>query len=250
MKNRGGHSMSNPHIPTPHIEAKFGEIAKTVLMPGDPLRAKFIAETYLDNPVCFNKVRGMLGFTGTYKGKEISVMGSGMGIPSIGIYSHELFNFYDVDNIIRIGTCGGFGEDIGVQDVILANKAYSFSSYAKVQSNYQEKFTTPSNLLNETIIKTANELGEELKLVNIASGDCFYTFKAEVYETFDPSYDVKAGEMESFGLFANAKLANKNAACLLTVSDKRDTEEAISSTDREKSLTAMFKIALESAIKM
>jgi purine-nucleoside phosphorylase len=242
--------MSTTNVPTPHIEAKLGEIAKTVLMPGDPLRAKFIAETYLDNPTCFNQVRGMLGFTGKYKGKEVSVMGSGMGIPSIGIYSYELFNFYEVDNIIRIGTCGGMGEDIGVKDVVLAKRAYSFSSFAKVQSNYSENYTNPSIELNETIINTANELGEELKVVNIASGDCFYTYNAEVYKRFDPSSEIKAGEMESFALFANAKLANKNAACLLTVSDKRDTEEAISSADRERSLTAMFKIALEAAIKM
>ncbi len=234
--------------PTPHNNAMPGDIAKTVLMPGDPLRAKYIAETYLENPVCFNTVRGMLGYTGTYKGVRISVMGSGMGMPSIGIYSYELYKFYGVENILRIGSCGGYGDDISVMDVLLAKKSYSKSTYALVQSGLKDDVLFPSAELNEIIVKTAAEIGENLKEVPIRCGDVFYTLvKDENDHLFAP--DAKAGEMESFALFANAKVTGKKAACLLTVSDKNDTKEAIPAEEREKALVSMFKIALESAIR-
>jgi len=241
--------MSESSIPTPHIEARFGDVAKTVLMPGDPLRAQYIAETYLEDVVCFNQVRGMLGFTGNYKGQRISVMGSGMGMPSIGIYSYELYSFYGVENIIRIGTCGGMGDDISIKDVLLASKSYSYSTFAKMLNNDDSNFTLPSAELNEVIIATALEIGRELKVVPIASGDTFYVINDIMrQETYKP--EVKAGEMESFALFANATALGKRAACLLTVSDKKGSEQNMTSEERQKALRDMFEIALSAGIKL
>ena len=159
---------------TPHNSAEKGQIAKTVLMPGDPLRAKFIAETFLENPVQFNAVRNMFGYTGTYKGKTISVMGSGMGMPSIGIYSYELFSQYGVENIIRIGSAGAYSPDLKVFDVVLADSAYSESSYAKVQSGYDQDKTYPSETLNQRIKDAAEKLGMPLHVGCIHSSDVFY----------------------------------------------------------------------------
>ncbi len=237
-------------IPTPHNAAKLGDIAKTVLMPGDPLRAKFIADTFLEGAVCFNSVRGMLGYTGKYKGVEISVMGSGMGIPSIGIYSYELYQFYGVENIIRIGSCGGIGDDIQVMDVLLADKAYSLSTYAKVQSGWTENYMMPSETLNDVIIKTAAEISAPLKVCTIRSGDVFYAASNFQGLPDEVRQEIKGGEMEAFGLFANAKALGKQAACLLTVSDKRDTAQSIPAEDREKALVSMIWIALEAAIRV
>ena len=159
---------------TPHNEAKNGDIAKTVLMPGDPLRAKFIAETYLENVNCFNTVRNMYGFTGTYKGKMVSVMGSGMGMPSIGIYSYELYNEYDVDTIIRIGSAGSYCDKLRVFDVMLADSAYSESSFAKVQGGYEDDITYPTESLNMDIMNIAKELGKTIKIGRVHSSDVFY----------------------------------------------------------------------------
>jgi len=232
---------------TPHNTANKGDIAKTVLMPGDPLRAKFISDKYLKDPVQFNSVRGMLGFSGTYNGKPVSVMGSGMGIPSIGIYSFELFTEYDVDNIIRIGSAGGYSEKLKVYDVVLVLDAYSESSYAKYQSGFEGDVLPASPALVEKLRESGGRLGVPLAEGRIHSSDIFYrTLKSE------PEYWIKlreekgclAVEMESFGLFHNASVTGKNAACLLTISDVLYSMEATTPEEREKSFTAMMEVAL------
>jgi len=192
-------------IPTPHIEVKEkGIIAKTVLMPGDPLRAKFIAENFLDDPVQFNFVRGMNGYTGKYKGREISVMGSGMGMPSIGIYSYELFSFYDVDRIVRIGSCGAYNPDLDVYDVVLATDAWSESSFAHTLAGYTEDVMKPSAELNDRITKIADDLDIPIHPARIHSSDVFYRKHFNDYETIRDAKGCDVVEMESFALFANA----------------------------------------------
>jgi len=234
---------------TPHISANKGEIAKTVLMPGDPLRAKFIAEKYLEDPVQFNSVRGMLGFTGTYKGLPVSVMGSGMGVPSIGIYSFELYTEYDVDNIIRIGSSGGYSESLKVYDVVLVLDAFSESSYARYQDGFEGDVIAASPALVDKLRESGKRLGVPLFEGRVHSSDIFYrTLKSE------PAYWVKirdernciAVEMESFGLFHNANVTGKNAACILTISDTLYNMVETSSEEREKSFTAMMEVALGS----
>ncbi|MBM7559332.1 purine-nucleoside phosphorylase [Marinitoga litoralis] len=235
-------------IPTPHIEVdKKGIIAETVIMPGDPLRAKFIAENFLENPILFNKVRNMFGYTGTYKGKKISVMGSGMGMPSIGIYSYELFKFYDVQNIIRVGSCGAYSEDIDLYDVILVEDAYSESTYAKVMAGIEDNILKPSEDLNKRLEDAAKKLSIPIHKGRIHSSDVFYRQNFEDYKKIRDNYGCIAVEMESFALFANAKVTGKNAACLLTVSDSLVTMKATTSEERMKSFTNMMKIALEMA---
>lgn len=234
--------------PTPHIEATKEEVAKTVLMPGDPLRAKFIAETYLENVTRFNTVRNMYGYTGTYKGKKVSVMGSGMGMPSIGIYSYELFKFYDVENIIRIGSCGAYTDTIKLYDVLLAKSAYSESSYALTQSgDYKDPYTYPSETLNARLKEAAKTLNIPLIEGVIHSSDVFYRENFEEYKSIYKNYSAIAVEMESFALFHNAKVTGKNAACLLTVSDSLVTHEATTSEERQNAFTKMMEIALSLA---
>ncbi|WP_105619382.1 purine-nucleoside phosphorylase [Vallitalea okinawensis] len=232
---------------TPHIEAKKGEIAKTVLMPGDPLRAKFIAETFLENVKQFNQVRGMLGFTGTYKGREISVMGHGMGQPSVGIYSYELFKFYDVENIVRIGSCGAYSEDLDLYDVIIVEDAYSESSFAKVQCNEERDVLEPSQELTSRLEGIANDLNIPYKKGRIHSSDVFYSEDFKRFERLRDEKDCIAVEMESFALFNNANVLGKNAACVLTVSDHLVTHEETSSSERQTAFTKMMEIALELA---
>lgn len=236
---------------TPHISAEKGQIAKTVLMPGDPLRAKKIAETFLDSPTLFNEVRGMLGYTGMYKNKPVSVMGSGMGMPSIGIYSYELFTKYGVENIIRVGSAGGYSPDLKIYDVVLASSAWTESSFAHTMSGYKENIAYPSEQLNQSIMDSAKRLNIPIHVGTIHSSDVFY---CEPWQNLGANYwkglyDEKgciAVEMESFALFHNAKVTGKNAVCLVTVSDSFVTGEAASSEIREKSLTNMMEIALES----
>ncbi|MBQ3385307.1 MAG: purine-nucleoside phosphorylase [Erysipelotrichaceae bacterium] len=232
---------------TPHNSANKGDIAKIVLMPGDPLRAKFVAETYLEDVVEFNHVRGMLGFTGTYKGHRVSVMGSGMGMPSIGIYSYELFNEYDVDAIIRIGSTGSMVPEVHVYDIILAKFAYSMSTYGRVQNGDTSDCKYPDPELNELILKSAEKLGYPVVYAPINSSDVFYCSdldeKAKAME-----YGCVAAEMESFALFHNAKHLGKKAACLLTVSDSMVTHEATTAEERQTSFTKMMEIALETAL--
>lgn len=235
-------------IPTPHIECKDKNlIAKTVLMPGDPLRAKFIADTYLTDVVQFNHVRNMFGFTGNYKGKRISVMGSGMGMPSIGIYSYELFNFYDVENIIRIGSCGAYTKDLKLYDVLLVEESWSQSTYAKVQNGYDKDVIESSKELNEKIENYAKELNIPIVKGRIHSSDVFYNGDFEAYKRYRDDHGCLAAEMESFALFANAKVSNKKASCILTVSDNIETKEETSSEERQNAFTKMMEIALQFA---
>jgi len=218
-------------------------------MPGDPLRAKKIAETFLDNPVLFNEVRGMLGYTGTYQGKPVSVMGSGMGQPSIGIYSYELFTAYDVENIIRVGSAGAYLPDLGLYDVLLTSVAWGESSYAHTMSGYEDAFTYPSQHLNSQLEESAKKLNIPIRLGMIHSSDVFYR---KPWQGENPPYwhrirDEKgcvAVEMESFALFHNAKVTGKNSACLLTISDNLATHELTTSRERENSFMEMVKIAL------
>ena len=233
---------------TPHNSASLGEIAKTVLMPGDPLRAKFIAETFLDDPVEFNHVRNMLGYTGTYKGKRVSVMGSGMGIPSISLYAHELYSFYGVENIIRIGSTGTYKEDINVFDTILVTGSYSDSSFAKCMCGDESNFQYPDEDLNKDLRKAAEKLGVKLVEGLIWSSDVFYYDPKMLAGALGTAIknDLIAAEMESFGLFATAKNIGKRAACILTVSDNIITHVETTAEERQNKLLDMIKVALES----
>lgn len=231
---------------TPHNSAEKGEIAKVVLMPGDPLRARFIAETFLDNPVLFNEVRNMYGYTGMYKGKKVSVMGSGMGMPSIGIYSYELYKNYDVDSIIRIGSAGSYSKDADIYDVILATHAFSESSYAKTQNGYLKDTTYPSTELNNKLKNAAEKLQINLLEGGLHSSDVFYREGDGTY--FNELRDEKgclAVEMESFALFHNASVLRKKAACLVTISDSFVSDKITTAEERQNSFTNMIKIALE-----
>ena len=233
---------------TPHIAAEPGDFAKTVLMPGDPLRAQFIAETFLKDVRQVTAVRGMLGFTGTYEGRPISVMGSGMGMPSIGIYSYELFKFYGVENIIRIGSAGSYTEKAKLFDVVLATGAVSESSYAKTQSGFEGHITFPSQELNNKLRASAAEQGIPLIEGNIHSADVFYRQPSDEKPTYWEKLRDEQGcvcvEMESFALFANAQVLGKHAACLLTISDSFVSPEVTTAEQRQKSFTDMMKVAL------
>jgi len=234
-------------IPTPHIElTDTNQIAKTVLMPGDPLRAKFIAETFLRNPVQINGIRNMFGYTGYFGKKKVTVMGSGMGMPSIGIYSFELFKFYGVEKIIRIGSCGAYVPELNLYDVILAEHAYSESTYAKTMGVTNRKVLPSNKSLNNRLMKSAESLGIDLKPVTVHSSDVFYRLNPEDYKDIVASHGAVAVEMESFALFANAKALGKKAACLLTVSDSLVTKEMTSATERQNAFTHMMEIALGS----
>ena len=233
---------------TAHNHAKLGDIAKTVLMPGDPLRAKWIAETFLEDPKCFNTVRGMLGYTGKYKGVEVSIMGSGMGIPSIGIYSYELFKFYDVENVVRIGSAGAFKPEMNLFDVLLVEHAYSKSTYAKAAFGYTEDVMDPSPELNKILADTADKLGKKYWKGYVHSSDNFYS---DFSIDREPApYDLLAAEMESFGLFANARHLGKKAACILTISDSIVDHKETTPEQRQTGFTEMMEVALNAAIEM
>ena len=230
-------------IPTPHISAKLGDFAPTVLMPGDPLRAKYIAEHYLENPVLVNNVRGVQGYTGTYKGKRISVMASGMGIPSIGIYSYELYNFYGVENIIRIGSAGAIHPDLKLRNLVFAQGACT-------NSNYAHQFGMPGTIapicsyeLLEKAVAKAKELGYVYKVGNILSSDTLYDDGAG--SVVWGKMGVLAVDMESAALYLNAARANKKALCVCTISDHLLTGEELSSEDRQNSFHEMMTLALE-----
>lgn len=231
---------------TPHISAEAIDIAKVVLMPGDPLRAKFIAETYLTDAKLVNTIRNMFAYTGTYKGKKVTVMGSGMGMPSIGIYSYELFTKYDVDKIIRIGSCGAYDPSLKLFDVILAEEAYSESSYAKTMGVSSRKILKAHTSLNNKIKKAALKLDKKMIVARIHSSDVFYRLAHDAYKDIFKKHQTVAVEMESFALFANAKACKKQAACLLTVSDSLVTHAETTAIEREKAFTNMMEIALES----
>lgn len=230
-------------IPTPHNTAKKGEIAKKVLMPGDPLRAKYIAETYLENPVCFNTVRNMFGYTGTYKGQEVSVMGGGMGAPSMGIYSYELYHFYDVDKIIRIGSAGALQDDVNVMDVVIAMGACTDSNYA---SQYKLPGTfapIASYDLVAKAVEVAKEQGTPVHVGNIISSDVFYSDDPDASASWR-KMGVLCAEMECAALYMNAARAGKQALGILTISDHIFREEAISAEARQTSFKKMMEIAL------
>lgn len=234
-------------IPTPHINvSKQGIIAETVLMPGDPLRAKFIAETYLENPVQFNSVRNMFGYTGTYKGKKISVMGSGMGMPSMGIYSYELLNFYGVKNIIRIGSCGAIQEDVKIRDIIIGMSASTTSNYASQYNLPGTYAPTASWPLMKKALDVAENKGISVRAGNILSADIFYDDEPEVWKRW-ARMGVLAIEMEAAALYMNAARAGANAVCILTVSDSLVSREATTAEERQTSFTNMMEIALELA---
>ena len=231
-------------IPTPHITAKKGDFARTVLMPGDPLRSKFIAETYLENPVLVNNTRGVHGYTGTYKGKRVSVMASGMGIPSIGIYSYELFNFYGVENIIRVGTAGGISDSVRLRDVVLGMSAYTDSGYGR-------QFF-PGNLapccsfsLLEKAVAAARSMGIEPNVGALYSSDVFYDEADNAGKL--RKLGVLAVEMEAAALYMNAARAGKNALAICTVSDHLFRGEALPAEERQIGFTKMMEIALEIA---
>ena len=236
---------------TPHNAAASGDIAKTVLMPGDPLRAKFIAETYLENPVQFNTVRNMFGYTGTYKGKKISVMGSGMGMASIGIYSYELYKFYEVENIIRIGSAGAYTDTLKLFDLVLADSAWSESTFAKAQADVDGDIQTASAELNAEIEAAAARVNKPLTKARIHSSDVFYhEDNVDGHREFFEKHGCVCVEMESFALFHNAKILNKRAACLLTISDSLVTHAETTAQERQTSFHDMMLVALETAVAL
>jgi len=231
---------------TPHIDPQGEEIAETILLPGDPLRAKFIAETYLDNHRCFNEVRGMYGFTGTYGGRKVSVMGTGVGVPSIALYSYELIHVFDVKNLIRVGSCGTIQEDIDLYDIVIAQGA-------STDSNYLSQFGLPgtyaplaSYRLLEKAKRIADEHGQRTHVGNILSSDIFYNDNPEALGKW-AKMGILAVEMESAGLFANAAAAGVDALGIFTVSDNIPAGLHITSQERETAFTKMIEIALELA---
>lgn len=233
---------------TPHNNAKKGEIAKTVLMPGDPLRAEFIAKNFLENAVCYNNVRGMLGFTGTYKGNIVSVQGSGMGMPSMGIYSWELYSEYDVENIIRIGTCGGIADNVNLRDIVIGMGACT-------NSNYASQFELPGTYapiasfeLLKKAVEAAENHGAPYHVGNILSSDTFY---ADLNSTAKwQKMNVLGVEMESAALYMNAARLGKNALCIATISDCPLKGLSLPAEERQTSFTDMMEIALETAISL
>lgn len=232
-------------IPTPHITANAGDFAKTVLMPGDPLRSKFIAENFLTEIKMVNNVRGINGYTGLYKDKRISVMASGMGMPSMGIYSYELFNFYDVDNIIRVGSAGAINEKLKLRDIVIASSASTNSNYASQYNLPGTYAPTASFELVEKAVSIARKMGIEPIVGNVFSSDTFYD-DAVSLKTWQ-KMGVLAVEMEAAALYMNAARAGKKALCICTISDSPFKGEACSAEERQNSFTTMMKLALEFA---
>ena len=236
---------------TPHIEAKKNEIAKTVLMPGDPLRAKLIAENYLENAKLVNSVRNIYAYTGTYKGKELTVMASGMGIPSMGIYSYELYKYYDVENIIRLGSCGGYTKALKMFDLVLVDNTYTESNYALSMNNEDCHYVSSSRVLNLKIEETSKNTAIPIIKANTLCGEVFDKYMTDMNKMLSripKEYNITGSEMEAFALFYNAKLLNKNASCLLTVVDSYYYNEQATAEQRQNSLNNMIKLGLESAI--
>ena len=234
--------------PVTHINAKQGEIAKTVLMPGDPLRAKYIAENYLENQTQFNKIRNMLGFTGVYKRKRVSVMGSGMGMPSMAIYAYELFKFYNVECIIRIGTCGAYSPDLDVYDVVIFDEAWTQSTIAKTQNKYEKPTVRPSEELTNKLENSAKSLNYPYVKATVHTTDVFYRQDLTEYKIIREKHNCQVAEMEAFALFYTAKLLNKKAAALATVAVSWPKGIHTTTEEREKSFTQMMEIALNASI--
>lgn len=238
---------------TPHNEANLGDIANVVIMAGDPLRVKYIAENYLEDYKLVNSVRGMYCYTGLYKGKKISVMGHGMGIPSMGIYSYELFHFYNVDTIIRVGSCGGYAEDLKLLDTILVDSAYTESNYAYTFDRKKCNLENADSDINSIIENVAHENNIKYVKGNVICTDCFDVYlpdKLQLVKEAPKNLNIIAAEMESFALFYNAKREVKKAACILTVVDVPKDEKGVSAEERQTSLNDMITLALESAIRI
>ena len=236
-----------------HCNAKKEDIAKTVLMPGDPLRAKYIAENFLENARLVNTVRNMLAYTGTYKGKEITVFSHGMGMASMGIYCYELYKFYDVENIIRIGSCGAYSEDLNIFDTILVDKSYTEGNFAYEWNEKGCHLIESSEFLNEIIESTAKEINIPYIKGNTLCSDCFDGYLESIpnlIKRFPKELNIIGAEMEAFALFYMAHYLGRQASCLLTVVDSHYKKQEISSEEREKSLNNMITLALESAIKI
>ena len=234
---------------TPHINAKEGDIAKIVLAPGDPLRAKYIAENFLENAKLVNTVRNILAYTGTYKGKEITVFSTGMGMPSMGIYCYELYKFYGVEKIIRIGSCGAYSEDLDIFDTILIKSSYTEANFAKALNGKDCHLINASTDLNNIIKKTAEEKNVKLLEENVLCTECFYDDDTNaLLDRIPKELNITAVEMEAFALFYTAQYLNKQASCLLTVVDSFCKEQIASTEEREKSLNEMITLALESCL--
>lgn len=238
---------------TPHNEAKKEDIASTVLMPGDPLRAKYIAENFLEDIKVVNTVRNMLGYTGYYKGKRVTVFASGMGMPSIGIYAYELYKFYDVKNIIRIGSCGAYSEKLNIFDTILVDKSYTEGNFAYALEGKDCHLTNSDTYLNDVIKQTALEENTEIITGNVLCSEVFDYYVAnldDLISRFPKELNIIGAEMESFALFYIAKYLNKKASCLLTVVDSHYKHQEISAEERQNSLNTMIKLALDASIKL
>ena len=240
-------------MPTPHNEAQIGEIAKTVIMPGDPLRAKYIVESFFDDYKLVSQVRGMYAYTGTYKGKELTVMAHGMGMPSVGIYTYELFKFYNVENIIRIGSCGAYKPELKLFDIILSENVFSESNYALTLNNDDCHIVSSGTELNSIIENTAKDKNINLFKGNTVCTDCFDVYMTDVNKFLSripDDFDPVSAEMEAFALFYNAKLLNKKASCLMSVVDSKYIKEIATPEERQTGLNNMIKLALESATKI
>ncbi len=235
-------------MPTAHIESSKNDIANIVLMPGDPKRAKYIADNFLKNVKLVNQVRAMTAYTGYYKGKKITIFPSGMGNPSIGIYSYELFKYYDVDTIIRIGTIGGYNKDLKVGNVVLAETSVTTSNYALIQNGDNRKEINSNMYLNNTINNVAKDNNINLFESRVLCSDVFYDNSD--YKELENKYNVVGVEMETFALFHTADVLNKKATALLTISNSFATKEELTSEERERNLNEMIKLALESSLKI
>lgn len=236
---------------TPHNQAKKGDIAKTVIMSGDPLRVKLIAEQYLENVKLVNEIRNIYAYTGTYKGKEVTVMAHGMGIPSMGIYCYELFHDYDVEKIIRIGSCGTYFENINLLDIILVDKSYTESNFAYTLNNEHVNIAEASDSINQKIEAVAKRENINIIKGNVCSSDCFDWYMSDLNQFLNrlpKDLNIIAAEMESFALFYIAKLFHKEAGCLLTVVDSHAKKQELTAEDRQKSLSKMIELALESIL--
>lgn len=240
-------------MPTPHNEAKLGDIAKTVIMPGDPLRAKYIAENFLESPRLVNSVRNAYAYTGTYKGKEITIMASGMGMPSMGIYCYELYKLYNVENIIRIGSCGGYKPELKLFDIILSENVFCEGNFALTLNNDNCHIATSDTYLNEIIENTANESNLKLIKGNTCCTDCFDLYMTDVNQfltRIPEGFNPVGVEMEAFALFYVAKLLNKKASCLMSVVDSKYIKDVATAEERETGLNNMITLALDASLKI
>lgn len=244
-------------MPTSHNEANLGDIAKTVIMPGDPLRAKYIAENFLENVKLVNQVRNMYAYTGTYKGKEITIMASGMGIPSMGIYSYELYKFYEVENIIRIGSCGAYDPDLKLFDIVLSKSSFSEGNFALTFNNEDCHIAESNEELNKKIIDTAKETNISLVQGNTTCMDFFDLYATDIKQFFNRipnDFNPICAEMEAFALFYVAKVLNKKASCLMSVVDIVNNDgnalSSITAKERQNGLNKMIKLALDSSLKV